>query len=67
MKKCTGNLVATQLLISKLPDAKVLSGLQSHEDPMWWKAVLKNKQNNEAYLRRWGSCLRREARKRGLL
>lgn len=65
-KTCIGNTDSNRKTISELSDEKILYGLERHADPAWWKEVHIVKENT-AYLRRWGSLLRREARKRGLL
>lgn len=65
MKRCNGDAAANQLHISGCTDEDLMEALSAHADPLWWKEVLKY--NNKAYLKRWGTYLRREARKRGLL
>jgi hypothetical protein len=65
-KKCTSSLEATRKSISRLNDFQIERGLAHHADPAWWKRP-SIRRENQAYLRRWGTVLRREARRRGLL
>lgn len=66
MKKCIGNPKSELRPIQNLPDIDLQDGIAHHADPKWWKEAYVVK-TNQAYLRRYGSMLRREARKRGLL
>jgi hypothetical protein len=65
-KKCASSFAADSRFIEEATDADIMSGLAAHADPEWWKQDYIQK-NNQAYLRRWGALLRREARRRGLL
>lgn len=53
-------------VVTGFDDEAILKGLQAHADPEWWRKEAV-RDNNLAYLRRWGCYLRREARRRGLL
>jgi len=64
MKKCKP--VPNAEYFSKIADRDLQDALAAHADPAWWKQE-HIQRVNQAYLRRWGSMLRREARKRGLL
>lgn len=65
-KKCVGTFRSAEQIIGELSNARVLKGLRSHSDPTWWKSA-EILRENQAYLHRWGSVLRREARRRRLL
>lgn len=65
MKTCISTLKDAQAFIRQLSDPDLLEGIEHHKDPSWWK-MQETARSNIAYLRRWGSCLRREARSRGL-
>lgn len=65
-KTCNGSAENERRHVALLPDNEIMGGISAHANPEWWKTdVAKN--CNQAYLRRWGSHIRREARKRGLL
>lgn len=65
-KKCASSLAKDARFLAEATDVDIISGLSAHSDPEWWKQdyIVRS---NQAYLRRWGALLRREARKRGLL
>lgn len=65
MKKCTSNISSDTAMVEGLDDGQLMSGLEAHADPDWWK--YRNRYDNIPHLKRWGAVLRREARKRGLL
>jgi hypothetical protein len=65
-KKCSGNAERQKRLIASYSDYDILDGLSHHQDHAWWKEE-RISRLNQAYLKRWGSYLRREARRRGLL
>jgi len=66
MKTCEGSLASDQRCIIAFDDAQIVEGVTKHADPEWWKEI-RNGAYNIAYLRRWGTQLRREARRRGIL
>ena len=66
VKKCHGTIQHEREAIAGLPDHELQTGLKAHSDPEWWKQE-HIVAYNQAYLRRWGTVLRREARQRGLL
>lgn len=65
-RACIGDAKNAERIITGYSDADLLFGIEAHADPKWWKRD-DVQRTNQAYLRRWGSQLRREARKRGLL
>lgn len=63
---CASNVDSDREAIAGFSDNEIRSGVDKHADPSWWE-LRHVKRSNKAYLRRWGSLLRREARQRGLL
>lgn len=51
---------------TEISDAMLLRALKTHADPKFWKKW-RPEPDRYAYIRRWSSVLRREARQRGLL
>jgi len=63
-KKCKP--VPNAEYFSRISERELQEAVAAHADPTWWKQEYIQREN-QAYLRRWGSLLRREARRRGLL
>jgi hypothetical protein len=65
-RKCNSNPSANQKAIASFADEEILEAVEHHADPSWWKEPHIVREN-QAYLKRWGAYLRREARRRGLM
>lgn len=65
-EKCLGGASSHRLFIEELPDKELMMGIARHADPSWWRQPA-IQDENQAYLRHWGTMIRREARRRGLL
>jgi hypothetical protein len=65
-KKCEGRAARDVRCIAGFRDEDLLRGVRSHADPAWWNRE-DIRRSNKATLRRWGTYLRLECRRRGLI